>query len=317
VSSPLFVLGVRRSGTTLLRVILDRSPGLAIPDETFFVPQIAHRNRSHVDPERLLDDLRRVPRIATWGVSAEDLASRLRPGMSTGEALDAVFGAYAEKHGKPRWGDKTPLYMQHLDLLDGLFPEAQYVHLVRDGRDTALAFLDLPAGVTKRAWGHPRSATGFACEWRTQVESARQLGRRLDPTRFLEVRYEDLVADPDATVERVCAFAAIPFEPTMLEYSSAVDVSGKPHLQRLLEPPTTGVRDWRSQMSREDVLAFEAIAGDVLAELGYELLGESSAPGGRARLTLAWYRTRVRAYNAAAQATERSALWRRRHSRLF
>jgi hypothetical protein len=318
VSTPLFVLGVSRSGTTLLRVILDRSPGIAIPDETFFIPQLASRHRSPVDPERFLDDLRRLPRLAAWGVSPDDLRSRLRPGMSVGEALDATFSAYAAKHGKPRWGDKTPMYMRHLDLIERLFPDAQYVHLIRDGRDAALAFLDMPEGVVTRTWAHPLSAAGFACEWSTEVRRARSLGRRLGPGRYFELRYEDLVEDTAGVVESVCAFAGIPFDASMLEYATAVDVSEKPHHQRLLQPPTRGVRDWRSQMAEADVRAFEAIAGDLLADLGYELRGpRPDAPGARARASLAWYRTRMSAWNTASRAMQRSPLWRRRHPRLF
>lgn len=317
-SAPLFVLGVSRSGTTLLRVILDRSPGVAIPDETFFVPQLAHRHRSPVDPTSFLDDLRRLPRLAAWGVSADELASRLRPGMSVAEALDATFSSYAAKQGKPRWGDKTPMYMRHLDLLDGLFPDAQFVHLVRDGRDAALAFLDMPRGVVTRTWAHPRSPAGFACEWSTEVARARALGRRIGASRYFEIRYEDLVEDTAGVVESVCAFAGIPFEGAMLEYSKAVDVSEKPHHQRLLQPPTRGVRDWRSQMSDEDARSFEAIAGGVLADLGYELLGpRPDAPGARAKASIAWYRARMWAWNAASSALQRSPLWQRRHPRLF
>ena len=317
-SPPLFVLGVSRSGTTLLRVILDRSAGIAIPDETFFIPQLAHRHRTPVDPDEFLDDLRRLPRLAAWGVAAEDLAARLKPGMSVTQVLDATFSAYATKHGKPRWGDKTPMYMRHLDLLDRLFPEAQYVHLVRDGRDAALAFLDMPESVVTRTWAHPRSAAGFACEWGTEVARARALGARVGSSRYLEVRYEDLVADTAGVVESVCAFAEIPFDASMLEYSTAVDVSEKPHHQRLLQPPTRGVRDWRTQMSESDVLAFEAIAGDLLAELGYELRGpRPDGPGPRARASLAWYRTRMGSWNTASSAMQRSPLWRRRHPRLF
>jgi len=156
VSAPLIVLGVRRSGTTLLRVILDRSPGIAIPDETFFIPQLAHRHRGTVDPESFLDDLRRFPRLAAWGLSADDLACRLRRDLSIGEAISAVFDAYASSRGKPRWGDKTPMYMRNLGLLDRLFPDAQYVHLIRDGRDAALAFLDMPEDVVTKTWAHPR-----------------------------------------------------------------------------------------------------------------------------------------------------------------
>jgi hypothetical protein len=315
---PLFVLGVSRSGTTMLRVILDRSPGIAIPDETFFVPQLAHRHRGVVDPVELVEDLRRLSRLAAWGVPAEDVAARLRPGMTTGEALDAVLSAYAAKHGKPRWGDKTPMYMRHLGLIDRLFPTAQYVHLIRDGRDAALAFLDMPEGVVTRTWAHPRSPAGFACEWRTEVRRARELGRRLGPSRYHEVRYEELVADTEGVVRSICDFAGLPFEAQMLEFAGAVDVSAKPHHQRLLQPPTRGVRDWRTQMSREDVAAFEAVAGDLLEELGYEVRGLSRArPGPRASVSLAWYRARMEAWNTVAYATQRSPLWRRRHPRLI
>jgi hypothetical protein len=302
----------------MLRVILDRSPGIAIPDETFFIPQLAHRHRDIVDPAELLDDLRRLPRLAAWEVPATDLAARLRPGMTIGQALDAVFSAYAAKHDKPRWGEKTPMYMRHLGLIDRLFPDAEYVHLIRDGRDAALAFLDMPEGVVTRTWAHPRSPAGFACEWRTEVLRARELGHRVGPSRYLEIRYEELVSDTEAVVRSVCSFAGLPFETEMLEYAGAVDVSAKPHHQRLLQPPTRGVRDWRSQMSREDALAFEAIAGDLLAELGYELLdGASSRLRRRAVVPRTWYRARMGAWNAAAYVTQRSPLWRRRHARLF
>jgi len=318
VSPPLFVLGVSRSGTTLLRVILDRSPGIAIPDETFFIPQLAHRHSSPVDPAEFLDDIRRLPRLAAWDVPAEDFAARLRPGMSVGEALAAVFSAYAAKRGKPRWGDKTPMYMRHLGLIEKLFPDAQYVHLIRDGRDAALAFLDMPDGVVTRTWAHPRSPAGFACEWRTEVRRARELRRRLGSSRYVEVRYEDLVADTAGVVRSICEFADLPFEPGMLEYAAAVDVSAKPHHQRLLQPPTRGVRDWRAQMSRDDALAFEAIAGDLLTELGYELLvADSARRGARAALPLAWYHLRMGTWNAAAHVTQRSPQWRRRHPHLL
>jgi len=318
VSAPLIVLGVRRSGTTLLRVILDRSPGIAIPDETFFIPQLVHRHRGTVDPESFLDDLRRFPRLAAWGLSADDLASRLRRDLSIGEAISAVFDAHASSRGKPRWGDKTPMYMRNLGLLDRLFPDAQYVHLIRDGRDAALAFLDMPEDVVTKTWAHPRDPAGFAREWRVEVADARGLGRRVGSSRYLEVRYEDLVAETEGVVRSICDFAGLPFEPAMLEYAGALDVSAKPHQQRLLQPPTRGVRDWRTQMSPGDARAFEAIAGDLLAELGYELLDPGSArPGPRAGMTLAWYRARIGAYNAAAYALQRSPLWRRRHPRLL
>jgi hypothetical protein len=312
---PLLLLGVSRSGTTLLRVILDRSPGIAIPDESFFVPLLARRHGGVIDAERFLDDVARLTVVRAWGLTGDDVAPRLRSGMPTADAIAAVFETYAAAAGKTRWGDKTPMYMRHLDLLERLFPDAEYVHLVRDGRDAALSFLEMPGGTYTRTWAHPATAAQFACLWRREVRDARALGRRVGPARYHEVRYEELVADPESVVRGICAFAQLPFEPAMLDYAGTVDVSAKPHQQRLLTPPTTGVRSWRDDLPAEDVAAFEGIAGELLSELGYDL-GSGATPGAREALTRRWYDARLAAWDAATSLVQRSPLWRRRHPRL-
>ena len=121
---PLLVLGVRRSGTTLLRVMLDRHSQLAIPDESYFVPQIADRHRDPIDPAAFVDDLRRLPTIREWGVDPARVRARLGPRTSVGAGIAAVYEEYAAGRGKARWGDKTPMYMKHLHLLERLFPDA-------------------------------------------------------------------------------------------------------------------------------------------------------------------------------------------------
>lgn len=309
---PVFVLGVRRSGTTLFRVMLDRSSRLAIPDESYFVPQLAARHRGPVQRERFLDDLARVPTLREWGISASDVAPRLVEGMSAGAAIAAVFEAYAASRGKARWGDKTPLYMRHLPVLERLFPTALYVHLVRDGRDAALSFLDVPAGIMTEAWGHPRDVAGFALMWRTEVAAARALGARVGHGRYLELRYEELVAAPEETLRRGCTFVGLAFEETMLDYVGRTPSAAKQHQRRLDQPPTPGVRDWRSSMAAEDVRRFEAVGGDLLAALGYDV-ASSAAPSGSARLALGRYRVETGAWRLAGTVAQRSPLWRRRH----
>jgi hypothetical protein len=234
--------------------------------------------------------------------------------MKTGKAISAIFECYATKAGKPRWGDKTPMYMRHLPLLEKLFPDAQYVHLVRDGRDAALSFLEMPEGTFTRTWAHPDDVAQFACLWRKEVGDARLLGQHVGPARYLEVRYEDLVTATLQVVESICDFASLPFEPEMVEYPGAVDVSEKPHQQRLLHPPTTGLRSWRRDMSPGEVRAFENVAGGFLAQLDYELLDPPPhSPTARARAALAWYSARLAAWNVTASVQQRSPLWRRRH----
>ena len=289
--------------------MLDGHSQLAIPDESYFLPQIADRHRDPVDPDAFADDLARLPTLREWEVDPRDVRARLRPGMTVGEAVSQVYLAYAERHAKSRWGDKTPMYMQHLPMLERLFPDARYVHLIRDGRDAALSFLAMPEGVVTRTWAHPTSAAGFACQWRTEVEAARALGRRVG-SRYLEVRYERLAAEPEDTLREICAHVELPFEASMLDYVERVDVSSKPHQQRLLQRPTTSVRDWRTEMRPDDVRGFEQVAGDLLEELGYERTA-SPTSGGRAQLLA--YRARMWAWSRAAWAMRRSPLWRRRH----
>jgi Sulfotransferase family len=309
---PLIVLGVRRSGTTLLRVVLDRHSELAIPDESYFVPQLAGRQRSSIDVDAFVDDLRRIRTLRDWDVSVEDVRARLRPGMPLGEAIAAVYETYAADLGKSRWGDKTPMYMQHLPLLERLWPDALYVHLIRDGRDAAVSFLTMPEGIVTKTWAHPATAADFACQWRSEVKAARALGGRVGSDRYLEVRYEALVADPPAEIERICAFAGLTFEPGMLDYAGHVDVSAKPHQQSLMRPPTPALRDWRTEFRPEDVASFETIAGDLLGELGYELAADPhrSLPAGARRT---WYGLRVAAWLAASGVLQRSPAWKKRH----
>ena len=306
---PLLVLGVRRSGTTLLRVMLDRHSALAVPDESYFVPQLADRHLRRVDPDAFVDDLRRLNTLAEWDVALEDVRAHLSPAMPIGAAIGTVYAVYAEERGKRRWGDKTPMYMQNLRLLEKLFPDALFVHLIRDGRDAALSFLELPAGLVTETWMHPRTPAEFACQWRTEVAAARRLGERVG-SRYLEVRYEELVGDAEGVLRRICDFAGLGYEAAMVDYAGNVDVSAKPHQQRLRQPPTKGVRDWRKQMSPTDVAAFEHVGGDLLRQLGYETSQEVDVAG---RLRRASYVTRALAWRGASFALRRSLLWRRRH----
>jgi hypothetical protein len=307
---PLLILGVRRSGTTLLRVMLDRHSELAVPDESYFVPQLADRHLRRVDPDEFVDDLRRVNTLAEWQVPLDKVGARLHKRMPIGEAIATVYAVYAEEHGKRRWGDKTPMYMQNLRLLERLFPDALFVHLIRDGRNAALSFLEMPRGIVTETWMHPRAPADFACQWRTEVAAARRLGARVGERRYLEVRYEQLVADVEDVLRKICAFASLEFEPAMADYAGSVDVSSKPHQQRLTHPPTQGVRDWRTQMSADDVREFEQVAGGLLRELGYET---STKPNIRGRLRRLSYSTRAAAWRGASFALRRSPFWRRRH----
>jgi hypothetical protein len=203
--------------------------------------------------------------------------------------------------------------MQHLPVLERLFPDALWVHLVRDGRDAALSFLELPEGFSGKTWALPRTPAQFAARWRTEILAARRLGMHVG-SRYLELRYEDLVVEPERELRRVCEHASLSWEPEMLDHTRASDAAQMPEHKNLAQPPTPGLRDWRSQMSHEDALAFEHVAGDVLRSSGYELL----EPGTRYPTTHGWlglarFAALSRSWNLTAAAYQRSPLWRRSH----
>jgi hypothetical protein len=311
--APVVVLGVSRSGTTLLKEMLDAHPDLAIPSESYFVPQLWSRHGERPGADAFLDDVERLARIREWGLTREDVASRLPERPSFPEAVGAIYRAYAAARGKRRFGDKTPSYMQRLPLLEHAFPGARYVHLIRDGRDAGLSFLDMRRRPTFN-WARPRGLGSFAAQWRREVEAARRFGREGVAGRYMEVRYEDLVAGPERALREVCAFLGLDFAPAMLEYHRHLDPERMPDHSGLAEPPRSGSRRWREQMSSGDAELFEAIGGGLLADLGYARAHPSPSVGARLRahVVRAALAARIASFDLAVAAVRKSPVWRLR-----
>jgi hypothetical protein len=314
---PVLVLGVSRSGTTLLKEMLDSHSQIAIPTESYFVPQLWDRHSREFDPDAFVEDVGRLARVEEWGVTPDDVRRRLPENPTAADGVRAIYRSYADARGKPRYGDKTPSYMQSLDLLDRVFPDGQYVHLVRDGRDAGLSFLAMRRK-PRFNLARPRGLASFASQWKLEVEGARELGRRLGPERYHELRYEDLVREPEAELRRVASFLELDFEPGMLAYHAGVDASALEDHPLLAKPPTPGTRRWQEQLSLADAQIFEAIAGDTLSAFGYErAYPEPSARAlAYAALVGAVYRTRLASWKGGLALVRRSPAWRLRQAHI-
>jgi hypothetical protein len=310
--APVVVLGVSRSGTTLLKEMLDGHPRLAIPPESYFIPQLWDRHGERPDPERFVSDIGRLARVREWGVTPANVRERLPDQPAFADAIKAVYSAYADARGKPRYGDKTPAYMQRLDVLEDAFPGAQYVHLVRDGRDAGLSFIEMRRR-PRFNWARPRGLGAFAAQWRREVEEARRFGSKRAAGRYLELRYEDLVAHPESTLRGLCGFLGLEFDPEMLAYHRSRGAGALPDHPRLAAPPTSG-RRWEEQMAADDAECFEAIAGGVLAELGYRRAYPEPSAGARARALLhrGSLAARIALWDSALRLVRRSPIWRLR-----
>lgn len=310
---PVIVLGVSRSGTTLLKEMLDRHSALAIPTESYFVPQLWDRHGERPERAAFLEDVGRLARIREWGVTPDAVAERLPKEPAFADAIGAVYRAYADLRGKPRYGDKTPSYMQRLDVLERAFPGALYVHLVRDGRDAALSFLAMKRR-PRFNWARPRGLLSFAAQWRRELEAARAFGARLGAGRYRELRYEDLVADPERELRGVCEFLGLEFEPGLLEYHRDVDATSLVDHPKLAEPPGAGRSDWRTQLEPGQQESFEAVAGPLLDAYGYErrFPRPSAAAQARAVAERAALAARIRSWDASLALVRRSPAWRLR-----
>lgn len=312
---PVVVLGVSRSGTTLLKEMLDSHSELAIPTESYFIPQLWHRHSRRFDVDDFLDDLTRLARVREWGVTPEDVRSRLPAKPALADGIQAIYRSYADSQSKSRFGDKTPSYMQSLPLLERVFPSAQYVHLLRDGRDAALSFMAMRRR-PRFNLARPRRIASFASQWRLEVEGAAEFGRRVGSSRYLELRYEDLVREPEADLRRVCDFLVLDFEPGMLEYHEEVDETALKDHPLLAKPPIPGARRWKEELDPATTELFEAIAGPALAGLGYDRAypRPSSSARGRAALTDVLFRTRLALWKAGLAAARRTPAWRLRQA---
>jgi hypothetical protein len=267
--------------------MLDAHPSLAIPPESHFIPGVYRvRDRygagSSFDAEHMARDVFATLRFKDWHLPEESVLAEIRAAEPEGlvGAIEAFFVAYAKAHGKPRWGDKTPGYSIDMPLIAQLFPDARFVHIIRDGRNVALSFMEVPRP--------PRSLIEAAEVWKHRVRTARTDAGRLGPATVLDIRYESLVEDPEAVLRQVCAHVELDFTASMLDYhrtevSAAVPERNWGHHKNLAKPPTKGLRDWREEMSDADQRLFEAVAGDELSAFGYERRFPSIPAGARAK----------------------------------
>jgi hypothetical protein len=251
--------------------MLDAHPDLAMAPESHFIPGLIQEEDRYLssgvlDHRTLVSNLGNVEEFKRLDLDIGRLVQELdrRPVPSMADFVRFIFRSYASKHGKRRYGDKTPRYVLHLPLIADAFPEARFVHLIRDGRDIALSML------ARRVDWMWKDVHECAVNWRRRVERGREAGAALG-SRYLEVRYEALVERPNEVLECISDFAHLPFDKAMLDFRG-LGSGGRTH-ENTTRPVTPKLRDWRTEMKRSDVIVFERIAGRALDSHGYERLG--------------------------------------------
>jgi hypothetical protein len=277
-----FVVGCARSGTTLLKRVLNAHPQIAITKETHWIP-VFFRERIGLTPDGLVTP-ELIPRLlADWrfsrqGIGRPELESLLGSGapVSYAKFVSGIFDLYGQAQGKLLVGDKTPIYGLEMGLLHELWPRAKFVHLIRDGRDVCLSVRnwerrDGGTGLEENfaTWAEDPVTTA-AVWWQWRVQLAREAGQPLGPGLYYELRYEALVNHPAEECAKLCAFLGVPYEEKMLRFYEGHTKTKKGlNSKRAWLPITPGLRDWRTQMPAQDTERFEAAAGSLLDELAY------------------------------------------------
>jgi len=245
---PIFIIGCPRSGTTLLRLMLDSHPHISCGPESHFLVDLADIV------------IRHGARIERFGVDKEQWYEK------TATFFHTFHLEYAQQRGKQRWAEKTPKYTRHLPLVNQLYPDCQLIHMIRNGRDVVSSY--------HKRWGYMSAVKTAAYRWREYITLARDFGKTLPKDRYYELRYEALVSDPEMVLRGTFEFLQEPWVPDVLNYEKA------PHdVNNLYQTSTQefrGASDGAVYTSRigKDIDPFLKTvmrlgSGHLLQELGY------------------------------------------------
>ncbi|GAB4532299.1 MAG: sulfotransferase [Anaerolineales bacterium] len=292
-ATPFFIIGVHRSGTTLLRFMLSSHPRLYIPPESDFIPRFFRKapqgELSLAQVRRYLEIIfTRYRFVEEWQgtpPAPQDFYAQMES-RTPARFLDHLYGLYAAQNGALRWGDKTPIYASYLPVLHAIFPQAQFIHIIRDPFDASLSLLD------RYAVREFHIDVYYAARnWVRRIRQVQAAARHLPAGQYLEIRYEALVQQPQETLQNVCAFLGETFHPDMLAQHQLAQerIAPDSHFFANVRKPVNAdsLGRGRRSLSAADKRLIQHVAGGLMDELGYprEPL-ETCSPSEKRRLAL-------------------------------
>ena len=276
-TGPIYIVGTERSGSNLLRVILNAHSRIDIPHPPHILKYFSGLESRYGDLSldenlaRLVADIDRLlqTHIYPWelNIDQDRVVAEARP-----RTLFGVFAAIQDQHlawsGKARWGNKSTFMIHHVDAILDRDPDAKLVWLVRDVRDVAVS--------SRKSVFSPFHPARTARLWTEQQEEGLALEERLEKHQLIRLHYEKMVTDPEHELRRLCHFLGESFEPEMLDHASTGAARKGAKLseswQNTGRPIFSGnTGKWRSQLTAVELESVEAEAGTVMTRLGYDL----------------------------------------------
>ena len=264
---PFFIVGCGRSGTTLLRSMLNSHPELSIPTESLFIIDYLRSKRiQKTGNVQVAGMLAREYEVKEWGLDIDpsDLASC----KSVPEIISKLHESYANKYNKKFWGQKTPRFVRHASLLKNAFPGCSFIHVIRDPRAVASSMI---------LSNVHRSNSYFACKrWTKDVTAGLQIEQDY-PACSIRITYEELIVNPQKTLSSICSFLGVEFHNTLLHFQESLHRDyGQFYKQvhnKLSKPvDRSSIDAWRDKLSLKDIMIVESLCGAYMKRLGYKQL---------------------------------------------
>jgi len=274
-----FIIGAARSGTSLLQAMIASHPSATLPNETGFFPVIWKPNPTlhHIETDaqfaNVIDLVMEHPRIRAMEVDRSAVHDLAMQGERRWEAvLTALLAVYARERGAGRIGEKSPRHVAYLDHLSRVYPDARFIHVVRDPRAVVLSLSRVHFG-GPFIWRNIRN-------YRIAYDAHRRHGASLGK-RYLVVRYEDLVTDAEPQLRAVCEFLSLDFSPDMLEHHARQQKGfadwQQAHMANTLKPVfTSSIDKWKADLKPRWIALVEQTLGRALDDFGYERTGRTT-----------------------------------------
>jgi hypothetical protein len=277
---PIFIVGAPRSGTTLLQRMIRSHPNICSPtgESHFIIPLYKKRNQYtnlHTPQgiKNILEEMRRISREFVeedlHGLTFDtDILSHefYQAGITEiKDIITALFEKNMRGEGKSRWAEKTPYYILHMKTILEIYPDAQFIHIIRDGRDVFLSMMERKHDL--KIYNIHQAAY----LWKKYVDTGQETGKNLPKDTYFELRYEDLIENPHDKLEELCNFLNEPFSQSMVDFQKSKDPNSKtPLLKKPIQKSNYG--KWKLKMKFWQIYLFESIAGDTLSRNNYPLL---------------------------------------------
>lgn len=274
--SRILILGVQRSGTSLLSRMINQHPEIGVPQESHAYNHFYNIRHRYGDlavrrnQESLLKDMVVFGDVRLWSPALDiDDANRNISGPGFAAVFDAMMTTWANAQGKSIWGEKTPSHIDFVDPILEHFPDMKFVHITRDPRDVCLSMI--------RARFGPKNYFAAANAWSRYLSKFSEFKDRCATDRIIEVRYEDLLAEPDTVLRAVCAHIGVDYADSMQQFYDTehpynTDPTNLENLHKPLMSDNAG--KWRREFSPRAVETIECIAAEHMADYGYLPSGE-------------------------------------------